>query len=79
MGDVIKLNDKRQRNAVKWVPESIESKRGTDGTPDTIEDRIKRIRASLERINVLMAEMKRNIQTAAEKVEATTDEDDSRI
>jgi hypothetical protein len=77
MGDVIKLNDKRQRDAVKWVPESLESKRG-DGTPDTIEDRIKRIRASLERIHVLMSEMKRNLQTTAEKVEAT-DENDNRI
>lgn len=78
MGNVIKLNDKRQRDAVKWVPESLESRRVPespklgDGTPDTIEDRIKRIRASLERINVLMAELRK-------KVEVTTNENDSRI
>jgi hypothetical protein len=73
VGNVIKLNDKRQRDVKPYVPEQFTA------SPDTIEDRIKRIRASLERINVLMAEMKRNLQTTAEKVEVITDEDDNRI
>ena len=77
MGNVIKLSDKRQRDVKPYVPEQFTV------TPamieDTIEARIKRIRASLERISVLMAEMRRNIQTAAEKVEVTTYENDSRI